>query len=95
MAGKVDAVVTCPANKEAMQAAGVAHPGHTEIFAERTKTETFCMAFISDTISCSLEQVVQDQADDPLGKRAILSRISRRDPETSFNASIPSRNTHR
>ena len=57
LAGKVDAVVTCPANKEAMQAAGVTHPGHTEIFAERTKTENFCMAFISDTISCSLVTV--------------------------------------
>jgi len=29
----------------------------TEIFAERTKTENFCMAFISDTISCSLVTV--------------------------------------
>lgn len=57
LAGKVDAVVTCPANKEAMQAAGVTNPGHTEIFAERTKTENFCMAFISDTISCSLVTV--------------------------------------
>ena len=57
LAGKVDAVVTCPANKEAMQAAGVPHPGHTEIFAERTKTENFCMAFISDIISCSLVTV--------------------------------------
>ena len=44
LAGKVDAVVTCPANKEAMQAAGVTHPGHTEIFAERTKT---CLLYTS------------------------------------------------
>ena len=57
LAGKVHAVVTCPANKEAMQAAGVTHAGHTEIFAERTKSENFCMAFISDTISCSLVTV--------------------------------------
>ena len=28
-AGKINAVVTCPANKEAMQAGGVAQPGHT------------------------------------------------------------------
>ena len=57
LAGKVQAVVTCPANKEAMKEAGVPHPGHTEIFAEHTKTENFCMAFISDTISCSLVTV--------------------------------------
>ena len=54
---KVDAVVTCPANKEALQAAGVSQPGHTEIFAEKTGTEKFCMAFFSDEICCSLVTV--------------------------------------
>jgi 4-hydroxythreonine-4-phosphate dehydrogenase len=57
LAKKVDAVTTCPANKEAMRSAGVPHPGHTEIFAERTGTEKFCMAFICETISCSLVTV--------------------------------------
>jgi len=57
LAGLVDAVTTCPANKEAMRSAGIAHPGHTEIFAERTQTEKFCMAFICETISCSLVTV--------------------------------------
>jgi 4-hydroxythreonine-4-phosphate dehydrogenase len=56
-AGRVEAVVTCPANKEAMQAAGITQPGHTEIFAERTGTKDFCMAFFSETISCSLVTV--------------------------------------
>ena len=54
---KVDAVVTCPANKEALQAAGVSQPGHTEIFAEKTGTEKFCMAFFSDEICSSLVTV--------------------------------------
>jgi 4-hydroxythreonine-4-phosphate dehydrogenase len=57
LTNKVDAVVTCPANKEAMQAGGVTQPGHTEIFAEHTSTEKFCMAFFSDEISCSLVTV--------------------------------------
>ena len=57
MTGQVDAVTTCPANKEAMRSAGVTHPGQTEIFAERTRTEKFCMAFICKTISCSLVTV--------------------------------------
>ncbi len=57
LAGQVDAVATCPANKEAMKSAGVPHPGHTEIFAERTQSKRFCMAFISETISCSLVTV--------------------------------------
>ncbi len=54
---KVDAVVTCPANKEALQAAGVSQSGHTEIFAELTNTEKFCMAFFSNEICCSLVTV--------------------------------------
>ena len=57
LTNKIDAVVTCPANKEALQAAGVKQPGHTEIFAEHTGTEKFCMAFFSDEISCSLVTV--------------------------------------
>ena len=57
LTNKIDAVVTCPANKEALQAAGVKQPGHTEIFAEQTGTEKFCMAFFSNEISCSLVTV--------------------------------------
>ena len=57
LTNKIDAVVTCPANKEALQAAGVKQPGHTEIFAEQTGTEKFCMAFFSDEICCSLVTV--------------------------------------
>ena len=57
LAKRVDAVTTCPANKGAMQSAGITQPGHTEIFAERTRTEKFCMAFICETISCSLVTV--------------------------------------
>jgi 4-phospho-D-threonate 3-dehydrogenase / 4-phospho-D-erythronate 3-dehydrogenase len=65
LAGHVDAVTTCPANKEAMQSAGITQPGHTEIFAERTQTERFCMAFICETISCSLVTVHAGYAEVP------------------------------
>ena len=65
LAKQVDAVTTCPANKEAMRSAGIPHPGHTEIFAERTQTENFCMAFISETISCSLVTVHAGYAEVP------------------------------
>ena len=65
-AGKINAVVTCPANKEAMQTGGVAQPGHTEIFAEHTSTEKFCMAFFSDEISCSLVTVHCGYSEVPL-----------------------------
>jgi 4-phospho-D-threonate 3-dehydrogenase / 4-phospho-D-erythronate 3-dehydrogenase len=65
LAGHIDAVTTCPANKEAMRSAGIPHPGHTEIFAERTRTENFCMAFICETISCSLVTVHAGYAEVP------------------------------
>ena len=43
MEGLVDAVVTGPIHKEAIQAAGSPHAGHTEIFATRTKTKNYAM----------------------------------------------------
>ncbi len=51
---EVDAVVTCPINKEAWNAAAIPYPGHTELFAERQKTERFCMMMTSPAFSCSL-----------------------------------------
>ncbi len=35
LAGRVDAIVTLPLHKESLHRAGVPHPGHTEILAER------------------------------------------------------------
>jgi 4-hydroxythreonine-4-phosphate dehydrogenase len=35
LSGRVDAITTLPLNKEALRLAGVEHPGHTEILAER------------------------------------------------------------
>jgi 4-hydroxythreonine-4-phosphate dehydrogenase len=35
LAGRIDAVTTLPLNKEALRLAGIDHPGHTEILAER------------------------------------------------------------
>ena len=36
LAGRVDAIVTLPLHKESLHRAGVPHPGHTEILAERS-----------------------------------------------------------
>ncbi|HSQ84291.1 MAG TPA: 4-hydroxythreonine-4-phosphate dehydrogenase PdxA [Desulfobacterales bacterium] len=41
--GRIAAMVTCPINKVAMQMAGCQYNGHTELLAERTKTENFAM----------------------------------------------------
>ncbi len=43
LAGEVDATVTAPLHKEALQAAGIAYPGHTEIFGALTGTDDYAM----------------------------------------------------
>ena len=40
---KINGVVTCPINKAAIALAGYVYPGHTELFAEKTKTREYAM----------------------------------------------------
>ena len=54
LAGKVAAVATAPLNKEALHAAGVPYPGHTEMFADKMHAERSCMTFFSEELICSL-----------------------------------------
>ncbi len=46
LAGQVDAVVTAPLNKAAMNLAGFHYAGHTELLAERTGTEKVSMLLV-------------------------------------------------
>ena len=57
LAGQVDAVATAPLNKEALHAAGITYPGHTEMFAEKMAAERSCMTFFSAEMICSLVTV--------------------------------------
>jgi 4-hydroxythreonine-4-phosphate dehydrogenase len=57
LAREVDAVTTAPLNKEAMHAAGIHFPGHTEIFAERTKASRACMFQYSEEVRASFVTV--------------------------------------
>jgi 4-phospho-D-threonate 3-dehydrogenase / 4-phospho-D-erythronate 3-dehydrogenase len=57
LAGQVAGVATCPLNKEALHAAGVTYPGHTEMFAEKMAAERSCMTFFSDEMIASLVTV--------------------------------------
>lgn len=57
LAGQVAAVATAPINKEALRAAGIMYPGHTEMFAEKMASERSCMTFFSPEIICSLVTV--------------------------------------
>ena len=52
-AGQVSAVTTAPINKEALHAAGINYPGHTEILAERTNSPQYCMLQVSDEVTAS------------------------------------------
>ena len=54
LAGQVAAVTTGPIHKEALRAAGLPYPGHTEIFAEKTSASRFCMMLTSHEVTCSL-----------------------------------------
>lgn len=54
LAGEVAALVTAPIHKEALRAAGVPFPGHTELLAARTGARRCCMMLTSDVITCSL-----------------------------------------
>ncbi len=64
--GRISAIVTAPLNKEAMHAAGLDFPGHTEILAQRTATEHVAMMLVNEqlrvilaTIHITLSEVPQ------------------------------------
>jgi len=49
--GEADGIVTAPLHKEGLHLAGVRHPGHTEILAERTGTGEFAMVLWGDGLA--------------------------------------------
>lgn len=54
LAGRTDAIVTCPINKAALEAAGIHYPGHTEILVDRTNSSNHAMMLSGPDLSCSL-----------------------------------------
>lgn len=46
MTGKVDAITTCPINKQAMNTAGYLFPGHTELLAHLVQASSVAMMFL-------------------------------------------------
>jgi 4-hydroxythreonine-4-phosphate dehydrogenase len=53
LAGRVAGVVTNPIHKEALRAAGVEFPGHTELLAARTGARRSCMMLTTPPVTCS------------------------------------------
>ena len=54
LARRVDAVVTAPIHKEALNRAGVKYPGHTEIFTALTGARRSCMMLYSPELTVSM-----------------------------------------
>lgn len=57
MLGNVNAIVTAPLNKEAMHAAGLDFPGHTEILAQRSGTPHVAMMLVNDQLRVILATI--------------------------------------
>lgn len=53
-AGRVDAIVTAPLNKESLHAAGYPWPGHTEMLAEAAGTADVAMMFVGGSLRVAL-----------------------------------------
>ena len=75
LATRVDAIATGPLHKEALHAAGVPFPGHTEILAARTGAARHCMMLTAEAITCGLVTVHVGYRDVP----ALLTVESVRD----------------
>lgn len=52
--GHITAMVTCPINKTAIKIAGYHYNGHTELLAERTRSENFAMMFAGSRLRVAL-----------------------------------------
>ncbi|HEX6971547.1 MAG TPA: 4-hydroxythreonine-4-phosphate dehydrogenase PdxA [Limnochordia bacterium] len=50
LAGEIDAVCTAPVHKEALRAAGVPHPGHTELLAALTGASEVAMLLVGERL---------------------------------------------
>lgn len=77
LGGQVAAVATGPVHKEALHAAGIPFPGHTEIFAAQTASPRACMMLTSELITCSFvtTHVGYDQVPRLLNRERILEVI--------------------
>ena len=51
LSGEADGIVTAPLHKEGLHAAGVRHPGHTEILAERCDVQHFAMVLYQNDLA--------------------------------------------
>jgi 4-hydroxythreonine-4-phosphate dehydrogenase len=65
MAHRIDAVVTAPLNKAALNLAGIHENGHTEIFARETNSPAFALMLYSPRLICAFATCHQSLASVP------------------------------
>ncbi|HDL07119.1 MAG TPA: 4-hydroxythreonine-4-phosphate dehydrogenase PdxA [Desulfobacteraceae bacterium] len=75
--GSISAIVTCPINKKAMHMAGFNYNGHTELLAERTRTDNFVMMLAGSRLRVALVTIHMPLKDVPavLSKERIFNTI--------------------
>ena len=83
LAGRASAMATAPINKEAMNRAGHAYPGHTELLAELTGTDDFVMMLAGEKLRVTLVTIHEPLAKVPelITREQVLTtiRITARD----------------
>lgn len=82
-AGLVDAIVTAPISKKAINMAGIDFPGHTEMLAEWTGTRDFVMTFLSKKMRASLVTIHK-----PL--KMVPAKITEKNLHATFNVVLNS-----
>ncbi len=101
LAGEADGIVTAPLHKEGLHAAGVRHPGHTEILAERCGVRDFAMVLYQDglavahvTLHMALRDVFRHLSSAAVLEKArlldgLMRRLLRRAPRIAVAALNP------
>ncbi len=75
--GLIDAIVTAPINKKAMQEAGFQHPGHTEFFTKEFNTKQSLMLMVNDELRIGLvtNHLPVSQVAENITKNQILTKL--------------------
>jgi 4-hydroxythreonine-4-phosphate dehydrogenase len=108
LSGRAAGIVTAPLHKEGLHAAGVRHPGHTEILAERTGTREFGMMLyarsphlpqglgvVHVTLHLALRDVIaRITTDTVLEKIRLLDRMMRRLCDRKPRLAVAALNPH-
>jgi len=78
LGGQIAGIVTAPIHKEALKAAGIPYPGHTEILAERSGTSDFAMMLANDELRIILVtiHVALKSVPDLITKARVLKTIT-------------------